>query len=72
MDVFKLKTLKIQPDEVILIKSSSNKISMDQCKEIFEIISKAFPDNKVIFISDDISLSAEKIENIISFLKEKV
>ena len=72
MDVFKIKTLRVQPDDVILIKSNSNKLSNDQYKEIFEIISKTFPDNKVIFISDDISLSAEKIENIISFLKEKL
>ena len=71
--ITKIETLEPHPTEAIVVGFNFNNISLENMKNLFNIIKSKFPNNTVVVIPDYISLqscSKDVLENIISMITE--
>ena len=71
--ITKIETLEPHPTEAIVVGFNFNNISIENMKNLFNIIQSNFPNNTVVAIPDHISLqscSKDVLENIISMITE--
>lgn len=71
--ITKIETLEPHPTEAIVVGFNFQDISLENMKNLFNIIKSKFPNNTVVAIPDYISLqscSKDVLENIISMITE--
>lgn len=68
-----LKVIDLHPTEALVINYSSNKLSLKEVVNTFDMVKELFPNNKVVCLPDSMSIescSKDVLENYISMLSE--
>ena len=64
-----IETLKVKPDDVIVIKYNIGETSIDEINHLFLSISEYFPNNKVVGLPNNMSIITEEVESVIKYLQ---
>lgn len=67
---YEIETLKIKPDDVIVIKFNLGEIPVDEIHHLFLSMSEYFPNNKVVGLPNGMSITTEDAESVIKYLQE--
>lgn len=65
-----IETLEVKPNDVIVVKFSIEKLSVDEINKLFQNIVALFPNNKVVGIANDAEITTKEAEAVIKYLQE--
>ena len=54
-----LETLKIEPDDIIILRIDADIVDLNQGRAIFDVIRDVFPDNKIVTIRTGIDIDIQ-------------
>lgn len=66
---YKINTLHLKPDDVIVITFNPDKVDLDDAEQIFRNIKKSLIYTPIIGVFEGVTLTTENKEDLINYLK---